>query len=233
MDRLLRLALAPVLIAQAIAVRTRTVPLPEALGALSGTVGDGPPQRLLFVGDSSMAGVGVRSLDQALPGQVLQRLQDHAQVQYHIHARSSATTRVILRFLPPHPCDIAIVALGVNDITRLVPLARWQAQTEALVDMLTGLGARQVHLNALPPLDRFDTFPQPLRWTLARHADRMNDALRQLAAKRPEVTVHSLPNTPMPHGAIARDGFHPGPATYAHWGTLIAEHIRATWDAAG
>ncbi|MEM8576432.1 MAG: SGNH/GDSL hydrolase family protein [Pseudomonadota bacterium] len=225
---LARVALAPLLIAQGLAVRARTPPIPEALGDHSGRVGCGPPLRVLFIGDSSMAGVGADHLDQALPGQVRQALAPYYDVRWHMHARSSATTRSTLRSLPPHPCDIAVLALGVNDVTGMVPLRRWMDQTTALVDGLIKRGARAVHLSAVPPMQRFPALPQPLAWLLGAQAERMNAALRAFAAEVPEVTLHTLPDIDFSPGHVARDGFHPGPETYRLWGALIAEAILST-----
>ncbi|HSN31662.1 MAG TPA: SGNH/GDSL hydrolase family protein, partial [Ideonella sp.] len=58
----LKLALAPLLVAQALGTRRRALRLPEAAGPREGLVGaqgDAPAFRLLLAGDSSAAGVGV------------------------------------------------------------------------------------------------------------------------------------------------------------------------------
>ncbi|MEL7097226.1 MAG: SGNH/GDSL hydrolase family protein [Pseudomonadota bacterium] len=228
-DAALRLALAPVLVAQGAWVAARTPSLPEALGHHSGAIGEGPPLRVLFVGDSSMAGVGVIHLDDALPGQILSRLAPHFAVTWHMHARSGATTASTSRTLPPHKCDIAIVALGVNDLTRLVPLRRWLAQTEALIEQLETGGARQVHLSAMPPVGRFPAIPSPLSWVLGRQAARMTEGLAALARRRGAL-LHILPETALTPDMVASDGFHPGHATYAVWGEMVASAILRTPD---
>jgi len=65
-----KLALAPLLIAQAIGTRRRALVLPEAAGARDGRAGDGDgaPLHLLIAGDSSAAGVGVGSALTTLVG---------------------------------------------------------------------------------------------------------------------------------------------------------------------
>ncbi len=52
-------ALAPLLLWQGRHVRRVTPRLPEAAGPRAGTTGHGPPLRLLVLGDSAAAGVGV------------------------------------------------------------------------------------------------------------------------------------------------------------------------------
>ena len=61
MSLTLKLALSPLLVAQAVATRARLPRLPEAGGARRGEAGRGPLLRLLIAGDSSAAGVGVQS----------------------------------------------------------------------------------------------------------------------------------------------------------------------------
>ena len=68
MSLTLKLMLSPLLVAQALATRRRAPELPEAQGAREGALGERVPFRLLIVGDSSAAGVGVRTQDQALVG---------------------------------------------------------------------------------------------------------------------------------------------------------------------
>ena len=65
-----KVALAPLLVAQAIATRRRAPVLPEAAGPRDGIVGDdgSAPLRALVAGDSSAAGVGVAEQEQSVIG---------------------------------------------------------------------------------------------------------------------------------------------------------------------
>jgi hypothetical protein len=68
----LKLLLAPLLIWQGLHVRKHALVLPEPAGPRSGTLGSGAPLRLLILGDSSAAGVGVAHQSEALSGQLTQ-----------------------------------------------------------------------------------------------------------------------------------------------------------------
>ncbi|MEM8598518.1 MAG: SGNH/GDSL hydrolase family protein, partial [Bacteroidota bacterium] len=61
-----KILLGPVLLAQGKRVRRVALKLPEPPGDRESTVGNGPPLRLLVVGDSSAAGVGAETQDDAL-----------------------------------------------------------------------------------------------------------------------------------------------------------------------
>ena len=77
----LKLALGPLLIWQGRQVRSVAMKLPEAAGPRQGVAGEGAPQlRLLGVGDSSAAGVGVADQQQALAAPLAAALIKHLRV---------------------------------------------------------------------------------------------------------------------------------------------------------
>ncbi|MDF1728820.1 MAG: SGNH/GDSL hydrolase family protein, partial [Sulfitobacter sp.] len=91
-DPLFRLLLSPLLIAQALSVRSRAQLLPEAAGPRHGVTGKGSPLRLRIIGDSSAAGVGAEVQLEALSGQTVGPLSRHFEVHWDLDARTGATT---------------------------------------------------------------------------------------------------------------------------------------------
>jgi hypothetical protein len=69
------LALAPILLCQGKYVRRVTPKLPEADGPRFGEAGVGKPLRLLVLGDSAAAGVGVNTQQEALAGHLVKGLE--------------------------------------------------------------------------------------------------------------------------------------------------------------
>src|SRR5437763_8752727 len=94
-----KVALAPVLVAQALATRRRAEVLPEAKGAREGELGSGagPALRVLVAGDSSAAGVGVEFQEQAVAGHLVRALHRATgrRVAWALRARSGLTTRAV------------------------------------------------------------------------------------------------------------------------------------------
>jgi lysophospholipase L1-like esterase len=125
MSPALKLVLAPLLAAQAVATRRRAPVLPEAEGPREGRVGRGAGAlRLLIAGDSSAAGVGVAHQHDALAGHLtrtLHRLSGRA-VHWSLHARSGMTTQQVhARCATTLPgADVAVVVTGVNDVIDLI-----------------------------------------------------------------------------------------------------------------
>ncbi len=233
-DELIALALAPLLLAQGRRARRLAQRLPEAAGARTGNCGSGGAAlRVLLVGDSAVAGVGVATQEEALAGQLALAL--HAAlpgtvIEWRVVARSGVTTREALAMISAEesaPFDVAVIALGVNDVTSLVRISSWLSAMELLLGQLRlRWGAPAVWLSGLPPMHRFPLLPQPLRWYLGRRARSFSSALGSWASQRARLHYVPLPDSTDP-ALIASDGFHPGPGACVIWAQALARDIGA------
>ncbi len=216
--------LLPILLAQAAYVRRHVIELPEPPGDRSGTVGDGPPLRLLIIGDSSAAGVGVATQAEALLGRITGRLASVARVEFDLVARTGAKTAEAVGWLddlPRDQYDLVVTALGVNDVTKATPLSRWLSLQARLLDRLEhDFGARRIVVSGLPPMGQFPLLPQPLRWAMGRRALWFDKHLHRLVAARPACTPVTI-KLGLNDTNMSADGFHPGPSVYAAWADEI------------
>lgn len=228
-----RLAFYPVLYTQGPFIKLRTPSLPEPKGARTGVTGQGPDLRLLILGDSSAAGVGVASQSQALAGRLAFALEPYARLDWQLVARGGDTTPMALKRVKsaqPRRADVAVVALGVNDIMRGTTRTRWIEQTEQLVNHLVGpMGTQHVYLSGLPAVSQFPRLPNPLRWTMGHQAERFDTGLRAFVASRDDVSLIPA-DMALNADVMAEDGFHPGPKVYATWADMVATQIRADRD---
>jgi lysophospholipase L1-like esterase len=199
----------------------RTEKLPEAAGPRDGVTGDGPPLRLLIVGDSSAAGVGVNTQDDALAGQVVAALSPHFVVQWQAVARSGVTSaRAQGMVAQARACDVAITALGVNDVLRHTSSGRFARAQTVLHTRLRDLGAQVILCSAVPPLGAFAAFPQPLRGHLGVRAAKLDATLQAVCA---QTGARHVPFDITPSADwLARDGLHPSAKLYQHWGARMA-----------
>jgi lysophospholipase L1-like esterase len=230
MSLALKLALSPLLALQAVGVR-RTIPrLPEPEGPRTGRAGRGAPVRLLVVGDSSAAGVGVDRQSEALAEPLARQLAGAigAQVQWRLVARSGVTTAQALELLKadePWQGELAVVVTGVNDVVDQVPSRRAVDARSALANWLRNTaGVRHVVFAPLPPVHQFPGLPQPLRWVAGRDARRHDRALAAWAATRGDVS-HVDFGLQLNRGVMARDGFHPGEPAYRQCAIMLARHL--------
>ena len=228
--RLHRIAFLPVLYAQGPFVRWNTIKLPEPVGPRTGVLGDGPDLRLLIVGDSSAAGVGVQHQSDALSGQLSYIMRHYVRLDWQLVARSGDTTPMAIDHLKaakPDPVDIVVVGLGVNDILAGTHQAAWLQQTQDLIDHLIGpVGAKHVYLSGIPPVIQFPRLPQPLRWVLGHRAAQFDRALRTYMADVPHVSMIAA-DMPMEGDVMSDDGFHPGPVIFTAWANAVTRRIKA------
>ena len=231
LDIATRLALGPVLLAQAARLRRIAVDLPEPRGPRSGTAGPGAPVlRLLVAGDSSAAGVGARTQREALALPLAERIatQLGGAVRWQLVAESGLTSEGVLRRLvrtQPRQADVAVVIVGVNDITKDVPLAFAIRQRSHIADWLqVHAGVRHVVFPSLPEMEKFPAVPRPLAWYAGQAARRNNRAQARWAAQH-EGVVHLAMDGVAQSDLFCEDGFHPAPALYARVADRLAQHI--------
>lgn len=229
-DRIVPPILLPLLLAQGLWVRQRVRRMPEPPGPRSGTTGNGPPLRLLVLGDSAAAGVGATTQQQALLGRLTTRLAQQVTIKFELMAQIGARTQDALRWLdrlPSDSYDVVVISLGVNDVTKAVPLSRWlQYQAELLDRLSQDFAARRIVITGLPPMHRYTMLPQPLRWVIGRRATRFSVAITDVIAKRANcVRIDGDPS--LVPSLMAEDGFHPGPDMHDIWADLAADAILA------
>jgi lysophospholipase L1-like esterase len=232
MSLTVKLALSPLLVAQAVLARRRLPRLPEPNGQRHGVAGaaGATPLRLLIAGDSSAVGVGASTQREALAVLLADRLAKAcaARVHWRLVARSGLTTAATLHLLqrePPIEADLAVVVTGVNDVVEQVPSHHAVSAREALANWLrNAVSVQHVAFAPLPPVHHFPGLPQPLRWVAGSDARRHNRALERWARTRRDVSSVDM-QMPLTPGVMAADGFHPGPAVYRYCATAIAQHV--------
>ncbi len=230
------LLLGPILVAQGAYARRFTPKLPEPAGARAGTQGRGPALNLLIAGDSAAAGVGANHQNAALSGRLVDTLSDTYSVRWQLcattgHAANDALTR--LKQQPAHPVDVALISLGVNDVTSPNRVKPWIEQMRQLNQLIHDrFGCRVTIFTAVPPMHQFPALPQPLRWYLGRKARLFNQHLSHLATPAhtsPITQVLAIP-FPLTPQYIAQDGFHPSESAYQLWANQAASLIRTLID---
>lgn len=214
--------LAPILYLQGKYVRRVALQLPPPPGPNQGKAGSGPDLRLLLAGDSSAAGVGADTFEEGLCGQLISQLSTDYTVDWQQIAKSGATTASTFSAIKRKASgqyDLAIIATGVNDITRFVPLEEWLDQQRQLIDYLTTEHeAKQIILCGIPDVGMFPLLPRPLQDILGHQANAYDQARMGLTEAYDNVGYLST-RFEGEGLAMAVDGFHPGPTVYQAWAT--------------
>ncbi|UUY08600.1 SGNH/GDSL hydrolase family protein [Pseudomonas sp. J452] len=223
----LTLALLPVVLPQALWTRRTALRLPPAAGAQSGLVGaaGAAPLRLLLLGESTVAGVGVELQEAALAGQLAQALSVRLQrpVTWRACGENGITAaQACQRLLPQalaEPADLAVLVFGVNDTTHLSSLQAWDDSLRRLSRALAATGCRVV-FTGVPPIEHFSALPWLLRKLLGWRAALMDRHLRRVCLE--EGVEYQRLALEFAADYLARDGYHPSALGYRVWGEGLA-----------
>ncbi|MGY6498761.1 MAG: SGNH/GDSL hydrolase family protein [Microcella sp.] len=225
-SRAVALALAPVIVPQSRQLRETIPVLPEAPTPWRGAAGprtDGEPTRLLVLGDSTAAGVGVDHAELGLGGQLARYLSEATErrVLWRASGRSGATAReLIARHLRPalrERTTLVFLSVGANDALAVRSARGFRRDVAHIVDRVFDAHPDAVLLmSSLPAFFRFRGLPEPLRSTLYRHSQALEHEARELVDAHPRAHM-SPPPPPYTEGFFAVDDFHPGAQGYREW----------------
>lgn len=239
---LYKLVLGPVLLMQARRLRRTALRLPEAAGPRYGIEGEQdarqPPLRILVIGDSSAAGVGVEDQTQALAQPVAKLLATKLgrSVKWQLVAKSGVNTEESLALLTHSelkPADFLVTALGTNDVTSQRAPGQFLQDYRRLVEEVRHrTGAVGLVATGLPPLRILPAAQHPLRWYLGRYAARLDSMLQRWISQDAAARYVSLDWAAKPL-EMARDRFHPGAGQYRRWAELVSEQILELLTATG
>ena len=222
-SRVFAIPLAPVLLLQGRRLR-RTIPrLPDAALPWSGELSGPAPLRLLVLGDSTAAGVGAATQDEALPGFLAREFLSRFKrgTTWRAIGRNGATARDVitdhLADATSEPFDVVFLTIGANDALGLRGRMAFSRDIRHIVQKLRDANPDALVLVSLMPrFDRFESLQNPVRWNLALHAASLDAGARASVAGLPG--VFAIPKPP-PYTPTfwASDGFHPGPDGYREW----------------
>jgi lysophospholipase L1-like esterase len=233
LPELIALPLLPLLIAQGRHTRRVTPRLPEAEGPYAGIAGPNyaaPPISLLTLGESPVAGVGVKTHEEAITGQLANALSCRLErpVIWRAWGKNGVTVREALEQIVPNidgkPVDIALIAFGVNDTTAFHSVARWRQDLRAVVEAMEKRCApKLILLSGVPPMAHFPALSQPLRWVMGLKAQAFDVAARELATRLPHTHYVALSIDPTDRTMMASDGYHPSAKGCTAWASILAE----------
>lgn len=218
---------APLLLAEGLYARLATARLPPAT-EVQGSIGRGRTVRLAGLGDSIIAGIGVKTQREGLVGQLAavcaQRVP--VRVEWNAVGQSGATSRKVLEEMAPAVTAFApqlvVLSIGVNDAVSGVAAAQFKRNLKAIVDSLgTGRARPATVFAGIPPLESFPALPWPLSRVLGDRARALQKAAIELTGYR-GLRVVVFPER-LDRAGFARDGFHPGPEGCRAWAGWAAD----------
>ncbi|MDL4772297.1 MULTISPECIES: SGNH/GDSL hydrolase family protein [Thermomonosporaceae] len=184
----------------------------------------GEPLSFVVLGDSTAAGLGVRTPDEtpaALLAHGLSAISDRP-VRLTNVARSGSRSEVLAEQIGPaleaRP-DIAVIMIGANDVTARVPAAESVRHLDGTVERLLAAGC-EVVVGTCPDLGSVKPVMQPLRW-IAQRASRQLAAAQTIAVVERggrSVSLGDLLGREFaadPREMFSEDRYHPSARGYA------------------
>jgi lysophospholipase L1-like esterase len=222
-SRLIAVLLGPVVFTQGRTAK-RVIPrLPDAALPWSGAVAGVDPISILVLGDSTAAGVGADTQDDALPGHLARALsaQLGRGANWRAVGENGATSRdIIERFLDDasdQPYDVVFLSIGANDALGLRSREAFRRDVRTILRRLRSVSpSATIVVSSLPAFQYFEALPNPLRWALYLHSQSLEAAARAVVREEPGVSM-SPPAPPYTSDFFASDRFHPTVSGYRDW----------------
>ena len=173
-----------------------------------------PPLKLLGLGDSVIAGIGLASTESTITARLADRLNQHLgrAIDWRILGKDGAKiidTQRMLAATESEAFDWIVVSVGVNDVTGLTSLVKWQ---KGLLGLISDIRVRSSNANVvflqLPPMGRFEMIPQPLRGVLGIRAAMLRQVLTWIVEAHRGVWMIDSAGLFDP-AYMAEDGYHP------------------------
>jgi lysophospholipase L1-like esterase len=222
-SRIIAVLLGVVLLPQARRTKRAIPRLPDAAQPWNGRVDGDDPISILVLGDSTAAGVGADTQDDALPGNLARTLSSEWErgVTWRAIGENGATTGdIVRRYLGEasrDQYDIVFVSLGANDALTLRSARAFRRDLRTILRRLRSVSPKALILvSSLPAFSQFSALPNPLRWALHLHSQNLESAARRFVHSEPGVLM-SPPAPEYTLGFCASDLFHPSPKGYRDW----------------
>lgn len=203
-------------------------PVPDqASFDVSGRFGAGDTTlRVAALGDSTLTGPGVGSVDEIWAQIVATRLADRMAVRVDLRswaAGGATASEVVEHQLEPAIAfepHVALVSIGANDVIRSVPMRRFAASLDTIVGKLTGNGCLVV-CSGVGDLGTIPRLAPPLRHLVSRLGQRADNVHRLVANRHDAIKVEqwgwSSDQFRRRGDVWSADRFHPNPAGHQVW----------------
>ncbi len=235
--------LLPLMYIQGKRIRASVPSLPAAKGGLGRSGGGtGRPLRLITLGESTIAGIGVETHEEGFSGTLARALADQLgkPVDWKVYARSGYTAERVTEKLIPQiaetDIDLIVIGLGGNDAFHLNPPWRWRRSIRALIAALRQrFSETPVVFTNMPPIKNFPAFTPLIKRVVGSHVELLGQSLDQVTGPMPNVFYYARVITledwrgrlgvSAPPADFFSDGVHPSALTYQVWARDVAGYI--------
>lgn len=219
----------PFLFLQGQYTRFKVGRLPDAAGDRSGVFeGGNGTVRLLAIGESTVAGVGVDDVRDAVGGRFAHHLRELTglTVEWHSAGVSGITVRrtinEVVPGLPQKEFDLVVIALGGNDVFKLNSPFRFRNDMMELIGLLRGHSpSAGVFLANVPMIRDALALPHPLKYVLSKLAKMQHFNTIDMISDLDR--VYYFDEVKRVGDDFFSDGIHPSKTGYDTWAREMVE----------
>jgi lysophospholipase L1-like esterase len=230
-------------------IKKRVPRLPEATGTQGISAGgDLTSHHLLFIGESTIAGVGVATHKEGFCGTLADILAEKLQsnISWKVYARSGYTARRIVEKTLPRieesTADLIVIGLGGNDAFTLNSPRKWgQHIRSLLVELKKRFGETPIVFINMPPIKAFPAFTPLIKFSIGNLVEILGERLRETIKEYDHVyycdrkikvddwIFRLEPTTTVTD--FFSDGVHPSRLAYQTWAkdtvSIIVENVES------
>ncbi len=202
-------------------------------------------KKIIIIGESTMAGVGVQQHIQGFAGHFAARMATKyfAAIEWKVFAISGMTARELRQDILPkiaqQKADLIVVGTGANDAFKLRAPQQFIREIKKLVEDIEGRfpNTPMAFLN-MPPIRSFPAFTPLIQFTLGNLVEMYGDALVPLFEPKANIYYSNRKlslvdwaerhQVPMDVELFFSDGVHPSGLTYQLWAEDFVQFLLTT-----
>ena len=235
--------LLPLMYIQGKQIRAKVPSLPEATGN-EGII-DATKQadfQLLAIGESTVAGVGVKTHEEGFTGTLAKTLAQKSgkNIRWKVYAKSGITAKRVpaelIATITEPKADLIVIGLGANDAFEGNSPNTWRKGIEqTLAALRAKFPKTPIFFANMPPIKEFPAFTPLIKQTIGNLVELHGQELQQIIAHQPAIFYNAeiLWLKDWLKGALANktvhdffsDGVHPSKLTYQEWAKDFAAFI--------
>lgn len=238
--------LLPLLYWQGKRIRQSVPVLPEAKNPEGLVVKDKSSNkvfRIVCLGESTMAGVGVKTHEEGFAGSLAKEVSDllNMNVSWHVHARSGYTVelikdRLVTGISEKRP-DIIFIGIGGNDAFTLNRPRRWAKEVLGLIELLhQHFPDTYLVFCNMPPIKEFPAFSKLIKFVIGNLVEILGNELDKITQSYDYAFYSSeiislkkwkkyMEGNNMQEDRFFSDGVHPSKLTYTLWAKDLCEKM--------
>lgn len=198
--------------------------------------------RMITIGESTIAGVGVETHEEGFTGTLARELSTllKAEVSWKVYARSGYNAKKVANILVPkifeQELDLIVIGLGGNDAFELNRPSKWRRDITALIMALRSkYPATPMVFCNMPPIKLFPAFTPLIKFTIGNLVEILGEELQHTVSQHENtyyfgekitferwIERYEVDGEPQD---FFSDGVHPSKLTYQVWAKDVATNI--------